>query len=62
MAEKLTKSAIKDELGRLIEWFERSYGFNSEMADTAFANGWLLGYVDGGGKVKTSIGNDDGNV
>lgn len=29
MAEKLTKTALKKELSRRIEWFEKSYGFNS---------------------------------
>jgi len=30
MAEKLTKTALKDELTRKINWFEDSYGFNME--------------------------------
>lgn len=30
MAERLTKTEIKNELTRRIEWFEKSYGFNSE--------------------------------
>jgi len=30
MAEKLTKTALKNELTRRIDWFEKSYGFNSE--------------------------------
>jgi hypothetical protein len=30
MAEKLTKTAIKEELSRRIEWFETAYGFNNE--------------------------------
>ena len=28
MSEKLTKTAIKDELTRRIEWFEDNYGFH----------------------------------
>jgi hypothetical protein len=28
MAEKLTKTELKSELTRRIEWFEKSYGFN----------------------------------
>lgn len=30
MSEKLTKKALKEELQRRIDWFESSYGFNSE--------------------------------
>lgn len=39
MAEKLTKTALKSELTRRIEWFEKSYGFDpkensiTDMAD-----------------------------
>jgi hypothetical protein len=32
MAEKLTKTAIKEELSRRMEWFETSYGFNNETS------------------------------
>ena len=28
MAEKLTKTELKDELTRRIEWFEKAYGFD----------------------------------
>lgn len=30
MSEKLTKTALKLELTRRIDWFEKSYKFNSE--------------------------------
>lgn len=30
MTEKLTKTALKQELTRRIEWFEKSYKFGSE--------------------------------
>jgi hypothetical protein len=32
MAEKLTKTAIKEELSRRIEWFETAYSFNKETS------------------------------
>lgn len=31
MAEKLTKTALKDELTRRIDYFEKTYGFNPEF-------------------------------
>ena len=31
MDGRLTKTAIKDELTRRIDWFEKSYGFNPEF-------------------------------
>ncbi|MDH5572900.1 MAG: hypothetical protein OEY89_14130 [Gammaproteobacteria bacterium] len=31
MAEKLTKTALKNELTRRIDWFEKSYGFSAEF-------------------------------
>lgn len=34
MAEKLTKTALKNELTRRIAWFEKSYGFNIEYNST----------------------------
>jgi len=34
MAEKLTKTALKDELTRRIEWFENAYKFNPEFNST----------------------------
>jgi len=33
MAEKLTKTALKDELTRRINWFEKSYGFTEETSN-----------------------------
>ena len=33
MAEKLTKSAIKDELMRRIDWYERCFKFNKDMTN-----------------------------
>jgi len=38
MSEKLTKTALKDELTRRIEWFEKSYGFNLEDGKPAKAH------------------------
>ena len=31
MAEKLTKTAFRNELTRRIDWFEKSYGFDPEF-------------------------------
>jgi hypothetical protein len=38
MPEKLTKTALKDELTRRIEWFEKSYKFNSKYNDISKMN------------------------
>lgn len=34
MAEQLTKTALKNELTRRIEWFEKNYDFNSKYNST----------------------------
>ena len=36
MAEKLTKTVIKDELRRRIEWYENIFHFNEEMTGYDF--------------------------
>ena len=32
MAEKLSKTVLKEELRRRIEWYENRFGFNKEMS------------------------------
>lgn len=34
MAEKLTKTALKNELTRRIDWYEKAYGFNCDYNST----------------------------
>lgn len=47
MAEKLTKTALKDELTRRIDWFEKSYAFSPEgtsVFDMSDNPGLLISY------------------
>ena len=38
MAEKLTKTVLKEELRRRIEWFESRFNFSEELTDADFNN------------------------
>jgi hypothetical protein len=45
MAEKLTKTAIKEQLSRRISWYEKTYGFDADTSSAcviAKKNGHLL--------------------
>jgi hypothetical protein len=38
MSERLTKTAIKSELARRIDWYEKAYGFNADTSSACVIN------------------------